>query len=258
VTQLSDLSSDTGAKPAAKMSHRLAQTLVESIEGGTYRRGEKLPTERNLCVQYAVSRPTVREALIMLEAQGMVETRHGQGILVVRDRRPNALNASADLGLLELIEACRLFGAEAAALSAATIQPAQARALAGLQRTLAGERLGDPDLCRHFHLEVARVCGNGAIIATIENLWDAIFSAPIPYGQLRAGLARLGQGLAPLYARLVERLAAQDSAGARAAMRDLLGAQIEHLILDEEEDAIARVRSVQEARRREFKRRARA
>jgi GntR family transcriptional repressor for pyruvate dehydrogenase complex len=255
---LSDLSPSTGGKAGQKMSHRVAEALAESIEAGDYTRGDRLPTERNLCLQYAVSRPTVREALMMLEAQGLVETRHGQGILVVRDRRSHSLNVGADVGLIELVEACRLFGAEAAALSAATIDADQAENLSVLQRTMTGERGGDPDLFRHFHLEVARACGNGAIIATIENLWDAVFAAPGPCAQFRAALARQGRSLVPLHARLVDSLAARDSNAARAAMRDLLGALIEPLIQGEEDDAIARVRLAQEARRTEFKRRARA
>ena len=240
------------------MSHRVAEALAGSIEAGNYRRGDRLPIERDLCVQYAVSRPTLREALIMLEAQGLVETQHGRGILVVRDRRPSGVNLGADIELIDLIEACRLFGAEAAALAAATLDSGEAERLTALQQAMTDERGGDPDLWRHFHLEVARACGNGAIIATIESLWDAIFADPAAHAQFRAGFCRRDENLILHHIRLVESLAARDSAAARSAMRDLLGAQIEHLIQGEEEDAIAQVRVTQEARRQEFKRRARA
>jgi GntR family transcriptional repressor for pyruvate dehydrogenase complex len=53
--------------------------LREAILTGQVRQGERLPGERELTQAFAVSRPTVREALRHLEATGLVEVRQGKG-----------------------------------------------------------------------------------------------------------------------------------------------------------------------------------
>lgn len=60
---------------------RLYQRIVEQIEdaitGGELKPGERLPSERELVVQFGASRPTVREALRVLESNGLVRSRPG-------------------------------------------------------------------------------------------------------------------------------------------------------------------------------------
>jgi GntR family transcriptional repressor for pyruvate dehydrogenase complex len=60
---------------------RLYQTIVDQIEAaiarGDLRPGQRLPSERDLVEQFGASRPTVREALRVLEADGLVRSRPG-------------------------------------------------------------------------------------------------------------------------------------------------------------------------------------
>jgi DNA-binding FadR family transcriptional regulator len=60
---------------------RLYQRIVEQIEdaiaAGTLKPGERLPSERELVAQFGASRPTVREALRVLESNGLVRSRPG-------------------------------------------------------------------------------------------------------------------------------------------------------------------------------------
>ena len=53
--------------------------LREAILSGRIRPGERLPGERQLCEEFGVGRPTLREALRSLEAVGMIEVRPGKG-----------------------------------------------------------------------------------------------------------------------------------------------------------------------------------
>ena len=62
----------------------LARRILAEIIAGKYPVGARLPAERELAVQYEVSRPTVREAIIALEVQGLVEVRIGSGAYVLR------------------------------------------------------------------------------------------------------------------------------------------------------------------------------
>jgi DNA-binding FadR family transcriptional regulator len=60
---------------------RLYQRIVEQVEtaiaDGSLRPGERLPSERELVTQFGASRPTVREALRVLESNGLVRSRPG-------------------------------------------------------------------------------------------------------------------------------------------------------------------------------------
>lgn len=61
---------------------QLAAELEEGIISKKYKDGEKLPSENQLCKQYAVSRITVRQALSKLEQKNLVYSVHGKGTFV--------------------------------------------------------------------------------------------------------------------------------------------------------------------------------
>ncbi|MDI6823660.1 MAG: GntR family transcriptional regulator [Bacillota bacterium] len=65
--------------------YQLKEVLREEIEGGAYRPGDLLPSERELCARYGVSRITVRQAVLDLVREGLLERRRGKGTFV---RRP--------------------------------------------------------------------------------------------------------------------------------------------------------------------------
>lgn len=63
---------------------QVQQRLSEYIRGDQVQIGDKLPTEKQLCEQLAVGRGTVREAVRLLQARGLVEMRAGRGAFVAR------------------------------------------------------------------------------------------------------------------------------------------------------------------------------
>lgn len=71
------------------LSAQAQQYLLHLIEDGTYRPGEQLPSQADLAVQLGISRPTLREALLNLEQEGVIFRRHGVGTFVTPgyDRR---------------------------------------------------------------------------------------------------------------------------------------------------------------------------
>jgi GntR family transcriptional repressor for pyruvate dehydrogenase complex len=68
----------TAPVPAAKASQTLADDLRERILGGEFVEGTPLPPERELVTQHGMGRTTVREALRVLEVQGLVEIKTGR------------------------------------------------------------------------------------------------------------------------------------------------------------------------------------
>ena len=61
------------------MSDIVAQKLEGMILDGSYIAGQKLPSERELAKQFDVSRPSLREAIQILEAKGLIFRRQGGG-----------------------------------------------------------------------------------------------------------------------------------------------------------------------------------
>src|SRR5437588_10742839 len=74
--------------PRIKSNERLFQRVVDEIESrviaGELKPGDVLPAERLLAEQFGVSRTVIREAIKILELQGVIEVQHGRGAVVVK------------------------------------------------------------------------------------------------------------------------------------------------------------------------------
>src|SRR5437868_336592 len=69
-----------------RLYRQIADQVTRLIESGDFAAGTRLPAERELAERLGVSRPSVREALIALEVEGLVDVRGGAGVFV-NDRR---------------------------------------------------------------------------------------------------------------------------------------------------------------------------
>jgi len=169
-----------------RLYRQIADQIRELIRSGEFVAGARLPPERDLAKQLGVSRPSVREALIALEVEGLVEVRIGSGIYVLgpgvkADVAEIAGGALADTavhataGPFELMRARYTIESECAALAAKSAKKAQVaaieEALDVMQREFEPEKQplsGD----RLFHLRIAEATGNGALVAVVKMLWE--------------------------------------------------------------------------------------
>jgi len=95
------------AKSERKTLTEIAQQeLRQAITGGTFQPGSQLPTEAELCETLGVSRTVVREALRVLEDDGLVVRRHGVGTFV--RNRSIIKNLNFNFGITEMIESAGL------------------------------------------------------------------------------------------------------------------------------------------------------
>jgi GntR family transcriptional regulator len=67
--------------------HRIADALRAEIQSGELEAGKKLPAETALVSRFGVALPTLRQALGILRAEGLIESRHGIGTFVKEARR---------------------------------------------------------------------------------------------------------------------------------------------------------------------------
>ena len=164
---------------------RLYRQIAKQIQGlistGEFAVGSRLPAERDLATQMGFSRPSVREALIALEVEGVIEVRTGSGIYVKnlgkkKSAKSNTLNTPAEWGPFEVMRARSLIEAEIAALAAefANAQDikAMATALKGMQKDAKAGRIPrDSDIA--FHMAIANACANSVMQDTLALYLEA-------------------------------------------------------------------------------------
>ena len=65
-----------------KLSHAVTRQIEQLILRGILRPGERLPSERELSERFAVSRPSLREAISQLQERGLLTSKAGAGIYI--------------------------------------------------------------------------------------------------------------------------------------------------------------------------------
>ena len=65
-----------------KLYIQIYNQILSEIQLGSFQIGDKLPSERELCEQFGVSRAPVRQALSALEMNGIIYSRQGEGVFV--------------------------------------------------------------------------------------------------------------------------------------------------------------------------------
>lgn len=156
----------------------IAATINAQVQRGERQPGERLPSERELCELFGVSRSVVREALSQLKSDGIIETRRGSGAYVLeRDQRQSfrmqdvAIEERDSLALvMELIVTVEV---AATRLSAMRRTPEDLkmirRALIGMEYEIANDRLGDEQDFA-FHQAIVAATHNPHFIALSSHL----------------------------------------------------------------------------------------
>lgn len=238
-----------------KLYSRIAQAIITDIANGVFPVGTRLPAERDLTERFQVSRPTVREAMIALEMQGLVEARKGSGVFVLASSTVE-VDEALDIGAFEITEARRLLEGEVAAVAATEITEAQLAELRGLlARMDADDTNVAEDADRRFHIAIAEATGNAVIISAVTDFWDMRFRSPLAREVLlKAGSLGTENRLAE-HGRILNALEARSPVDARNAMRDHLARVIDHLLDVTETEAVERARAETDQRRRALARR---
>ncbi|MFO1281941.1 MAG: FadR/GntR family transcriptional regulator [Burkholderiales bacterium] len=207
-----------------RLYRQIADQIRGLIRSGEFPAGSRLPPERDLAKQLGVSRPSVREALIALEVEGLVEVRIGSGIYVLTPGGAGDVPAAgeATAGPFELLRARYVIEGECAALAAKSAKKAQlAAAEAALDEMDRELRDGRQPLSadRLFHLRIAEATGNGALVHVVKLLWEER-AGPL-YQQLEHHYdsPELWAAAMAEHRGVLKAIASHDPALARAAMQ---------------------------------------
>jgi len=242
---------------ARRLYEVISQKLAKVIAEGGYRIGQRLPSERELAQNFSVSRPTVREAIIALELDGLVEVRLGSGVYVTHRVPPSGTERAKDIGPFELLEARRAIEGEVCALAALRIDDAQLQQLSALIEEMRNDNrqneiLMSEEADRRFHELIAASTQNSGMIAAVQMLWDARARSPQSHSMDDKGRAR---GLKPPieeHAAIVRALKRHDPEAARAAMHEHISRVLEDMLKVTEVQEIERARAVAAEKRRRY------
>jgi GntR family transcriptional repressor for pyruvate dehydrogenase complex len=161
-----------------RLYEQMASQIKERIVRNEIKVGELLPNERDLAIQFGVSRTVVREAIKSLEKERLVQVRHGRGTFVinrsqqaVRDSLNTLISFDQSDDLENLLEVRTLLEPGIAELAA---KRATVEQIAALKATIEAMDAAMDDAEKYiaadndFHLILARATGNDLLMNLVE------------------------------------------------------------------------------------------
>lgn len=215
-----------------------AEAIKSLILSGELSPGDALPSERDLAVMLGISRPSLREAIRVLSAMNVVETRHGGGNYVTSlDPRLLAQPVSFLLqvdptAFLHLLEVRQVLEVGAARLAAPRISAAALAVLQQLADT-AEQALPDPDrylkLDFDIHTAIIEATGNPIYISLYESIAELSLESRKRTARTEAVRRRAHED----HVAIIDALRSHDAAAAANAMAAHLDAMRQALRPDE-------------------------
>lgn len=213
---------------------RVSQAIVEQVRTllrqGRLRPGDRLPSERELCERFGVSRVTVREALRVLEAGGLIEVRVGArgGAFVTTPTSRKVGEGLADLLNLSPLTAAEVTEARQVfelGIVPMVVERATEEDIAALRDlTLAHQRAlerGDytMSLSADFHVRVAACTHNAAIEMLVQSFHGPLLMSLLEAQVIAPLMGHRGSGE---HREFIEAVADRDVHRAREIMREHL------------------------------------
>ncbi|WP_025564105.1 FCD domain-containing protein [Psychromonas sp. SP041] len=215
-----------------RLYQEIGIALKKRISSGEFSIGQKLPPEREIAHTMNVSRAVVREALIMLELQEIVNVRKGSGVYVTRipsdeinsqgDQADDIENEDNDVGPFESLQARQLLESRIAEFAATQITKND---IDKLRQALEMERLNlennskDYDGDEMFHMAIADATQNSVLSGMVHDLWVQRNNSPM-WRQLHLHINNEDYRKVWLkdHEKILASLQRRDAAGARDSM----------------------------------------
>ncbi len=208
---------------------QVVQQITQLILGSQLKPGMKLPPEVKLAETIGVSRTVIREAMQILIAKGLVETRHGVGSMV---RNAGGAQLSEQLAFMlhmkgltldHLHQVRTILEVEIAGIAAEQANPEEIEALSRLVDSMeaaAGDMIAYSLIDGEFHNFLAKMAHNPLLTTLLEPVNEILREVRLSVSQYPEALLKA----LPDHRRIMERVMQRDAAGARQVMR----AHLEH------------------------------
>lgn len=164
---------------APRLYLKIANIIIEKIKSEEYPVGHRLPAERDLSSLFEVSRSSLREALIALELNDIVDIHKGFGVVVTNAPR-NFISIGELITPAELIEAREAIEPEVARLAARKASEKDIEKLRQIQQMMESAlHLGSEQLREAmsaeadalFHAELAAIANNPLLSDIVDKSW---------------------------------------------------------------------------------------
>jgi GntR family transcriptional repressor for pyruvate dehydrogenase complex len=212
-----------------KISEEIVQQIKQLITTGDLKPGERIPSERELATMLGVSRPSVREAIMVLEAMGFLEARQGGGTYVrsltevsIADPLSNIVGSKEPKILYALTEVrmgLETWSAYLAAKRATDEQARQLRDLYEIMEKQAAEGGWDAEIDAKFHYVITEATQNTIqvhVLNTIHSLFQTTIMVALTEFYQKEGYLEL---LLSQHRDILEAIEARDPERAQKAMR---------------------------------------
>jgi DNA-binding FadR family transcriptional regulator len=224
----------TSANLASRVGSQGAlEAFIELISDSEFQPGSKLPSERKLSAEWGMSRPSLREALAVLEILGLVEILPGKGTFLLTKQVPlemvtSAMDIMNDTDTPAMVmESREAFEPEAVALAAIHATPNDIDELEQILREMEGisfEKVTQwANLDYEFHKRIAIASRNQIVIQTMDTILDLWFSKNSYWNSLKQRAYTSHEhtkSFGILHRNILENIARHDVDGARQAARE--------------------------------------
>ncbi len=231
-----------GPAPAPKprqLSDYVYENILEKLISGQLDQGVKLPTENELARLFRVSRPTVRQALSRLQADGLVVSRKGSGNYISRRPSTYLLNLNPGEGAIsQMLKSHELriaLEGDAAALAAARRSPAElAKMKDALELQASSAAVSNLEVSRAdmiFHETIAEATRNSLFVDIIKSLNEAAKNSWVMWTKLSSvEYENVVSTVVAEHKKVYDAIAGQDPDRARSAMRTHLSTAVDRML----------------------------
>lgn len=228
-----------------RLYRNVLERIQRLIDEGEYPAGGRLPPERELAKRFEVSRPTIREAIIALEALNRVRVKTGSGVYVLNS--PQVRNGvDTTISAFELTEARALIEGEAAALAAMMITDEQLQELEKVLHEMADEsadgKLISELADQKFHHIISEATRNKMLASVIDNLWYIRDNSPAVHAAYQSICEIDAKVRVDEHREILDALKNRDASAARKAMHEHFSRILGKLLAANEQQQIDEIR----------------
>lgn len=211
-----------------KISEEIVEQIKKLIARGELKPGDRVPSERDLATMLGVSRPSVREAIMVLDAMGFLDSRQGGGTFVraltetsitdpltilVEQKDPELLRA-----LVEVRMGLESWSAYLAAQRAEAHEIAEMKRLCDIMHDQATTGGWDPEVDAAFHYAITAASHNSLqmhVLNSVHTLFEATIQVALMEFYRQQGHV---QKLLTQHREILEAIVARDPELARQKM----------------------------------------